>query len=117
MRAVAVVSSEDRCAQVDQAALELSSALIGLAPDDIAPVLAGAPRGIGEAADADRCTLIEFTEGDEPGATHHWGGDDQPPVEVQAHVLRLTWILERFDVNGEPVVLEQIPEGLPIETV
>jgi hypothetical protein len=110
-----MVSDEESCQQAGRLADELSSALIGLT-DDITGAIEHAQCRIAEALDADRTTLIEFSDG-AVRETYQWASDDSPAVDVHAHALRLTWLLDRSGADGGTVAIERIPDELPREAV
>jgi len=113
MDTLTMVSDDESCRQAGRLADELSSALIGLT-DDITDAIAHAQRRIAEALDADRTTLIEFSGG-AVREIYQWASDDVPPVDVHAHALRLTWLLDRSGSAHGTVALARIPDELPLE--
>ncbi len=116
MNTLTIVSEAEWCRRASQLAAEMSSELIGLTGDDVPTAVEGAMRRIGETLEVDRSTLVEFSD-QTVRATYHWASDDAPPVDLSAHVPRLTRLLDRIQVNGEAIVLERIPDGLPLEAV
>ena len=118
MNALVDVPGDERCQQVDRLAVELSSEFIGRGEDDVVTAIAETLRRIGDVLGIDRSTLVEFSDdGEAVRATHHWASDRLSGVDIETQVPRLTWLLDRQCMNGEPVVLARIPEGLPIELV
>ena len=107
------VFDDEWCQQAGQLADELSSALIGLT-DDITDAIERAQYRVAEALDADRTTLIEFSDGS-VRETYQWASDDVPPVDAHAHALRLTWLLDRSGSDNATVAVERIPGDLPLE--
>jgi len=116
MDTLTAVSDDEYCQQADRLAGEFSSALTWVTDDDITAAIEKMQRRIGEALEVDRSTLIEFSDG-AVRETYHWANDDLPPVDVHAHAARLTGLLDRISTEGEAVVLERIPDELPVEAV
>jgi formate hydrogenlyase transcriptional activator len=116
MKALAIVPGDERFWQADLLAMELSSALISLSAGDVVKTIDDALRRIGEVHDVDRSTLIEFSDrGSVVRATHQWASENLPPVDLHEHARYLVRFLDRLGVNGEPVVLERIPDSLPVD--
>jgi transcriptional regulator with GAF, ATPase, and Fis domain len=89
--------------------------LIRLSGKDLVAAIEDTPRQIGEKLDVSCSTLVEFSDKDDSIETaHHWpapagsaGDHDAVPV-LQKLIERLA-----FDETG--IVLERIPEDLPVE--
>src|SRR5262249_40409993 len=94
---------------------ELSSTLIRLSGDELVAAIEDAPRQIGEALDLSCSTLVEFSEtGSSIESAHHW---PRPATSAADNddVPLLQRLIERLPFDEGGIVLERIPEDLPVE--
>ena len=114
MTTLTMASDVEWCREADRLAGEFSAELIGLTDDDITAAIERMQHRIGEALEVDRSTLVEFAD-DTVRATYHWRSDGVPPVDLPAHVPCLLGLLDRIGADGGAVVLERLPDDLPLE--
>ena len=111
------LSETTRSGQVDQLALELSSALAAEHGDDIAAATSEGIRRIGEALGMGRVTFLELLNEHTVRSAYHWSSTILPSVELTAHVPRLLESLDLLGSREGPVLLDpasgHIASGIP----
>jgi len=115
MEACAVVHDEEWCQQADRLVRALSSMLIQLSGNDLVAAIEDTLRHIGETLDLSSSTLVEFSEKDHSiERAYHW-----PAPTISAaddhDVPVLQRLIERLACDDGGIVLERIPDDLPIE--
>src|SRR5258708_27894316 len=115
MEAWAVVNDEEWCKQADRLVWALSSMLIQLSGNDVVAAIDDTLRHIGETLDLSSSTLVEFSEKDNSiERAYHWPA---PTISaaVDNDVPVLQRLIEGLACDDGGIVLERIPDDLPIE--
>jgi transcriptional regulator with GAF, ATPase, and Fis domain len=107
---------EQSPAGMDGLVAEVSSTLIGVAPDDFPAAIEGALRRIGEALEVDLATFLQLpTADDATEAAFHWLRTMPRAVDIAADMKPLNTLLRALGGRGKPTILERIPEQVSIE--
>src|SRR5262245_7698989 len=100
---------------MDGLVAELSTSLIRVGPEDLSAAIKNALQRIGERLNLDHTMLIEFAEGgDSIESAFHWVRPTLSSVDVVADAKPLTALIRSLGIRGEPIILERIPEQLPL---
>jgi len=118
MELIVAPNEGDLCSGLDRLAGQVSSALLRAAPDDLAQAVEDALRLIGNALEIDQTILIQLATGDESDdAVFRWVRPDLPAVDLDADLSGLKALIRALGHSAHAVVLERIPESVPVEAL
>jgi formate hydrogenlyase transcriptional activator len=116
MEMITARSDEELVSRTDRLIAELSSTLIRVEGDNIAAAVDDALRRAGESLDVDRCLLIECIENNAAvDAVFHWSRPALGAIEGEADVPPFKTLLDGWQGTQDALVLERIPEELPVD--
>jgi formate hydrogenlyase transcriptional activator len=103
---------------IDRLIAEISSKLLVVESDGVIPAIEEALSKIGQAFDLDRCTLLGVAGRDAPPETTcHWVRPSAASVDLDADVVPLRLLIDGWHDNREELVVERIPDDLPVDVL
>src|SRR5215472_1711284 len=101
----------------DRLVADMSSLLIRADGDEIVAAVDEGLRRIGQGFEVDRCTLVAAGSGATPDAAFQWVRPEAAPVDAEADVVPLRMLVEAWHSDGNALVLERIPDDLPVDVL
>jgi transcriptional regulator with GAF, ATPase, and Fis domain len=110
-------NDDELCAALDRLAGRVSSSLLAVAPDDVAPAIEQALRLLGEALEADRALFIQPATAEDSESVLGWVRGSEPSIDLDVDLKGLIALAHTLADRSEPTVLERIPEDIPAEAL
>jgi formate hydrogenlyase transcriptional activator len=117
MDTVVATRKEQWCSQTDQLAAEYASTLSRVDGSDLDASFGQMLQRIAEAVGVNRATLFEYDDDGSSLRQWSWADDSMAEGADVVDVDETSWLWERLQPGGEPLVLERIPADLPVQTL
>src|SRR5262245_50501593 len=117
MDTVVATRTEQWCNQTDQLAAEYSATLSRVDAPDLDAAFTQMLERIAGAVGVNRATLFEYDDDGSGLRQFSWADESMAEGGDVVDVDETSWLWERLQPGGEPLVLERIPADLPVQTL